>query len=192
MRKIMAMVTVVALLGGVSACSDDKNSADKKEPATYSLAPRAVRDFETPLPEKPVKLGEILYSVIAIRTGIVAVVGSHADWLPKGQYVRLRIAVTNEGRDMHNFTPLKQLLVANDGKTYKVSFDAMQIDRQPNGVLTVAREERREFDLWFDIPKTAKPQALRVVGDPSSTELGDQLKGTPSPGTKTTVDIAVS
>jgi hypothetical protein len=185
-RTAAVAALVLGLLIGVFGCSDDKG------PATYNLPPRPARTLETPLTDKPVRLGEIAYSVMGIRTAIVSVVGSHADWLAKGQYVRLRIAMTNEGRDRHQFDPARQLLITEDGKTYKPSYDAMQISRQPSGMQSLARDERREFDLWFDIPKTAKPRTLRVVGDPTSSALADQLKGTPSPGTKTTVDIPLS
>jgi hypothetical protein len=186
MRKVAATAIMTSLLlGGAAACSGDKR------PAAYRLSPQPVRDLETALPERPVKLGELVYAVIGIRTDIAAVVGSHADWLPKGQYVRLRISMTNEGRDRHDFIPQAQLLIAGDGKTYKISYDAMQIARQPDGTISIARDERREFDLWFDIPKSTKPRTLRIVGDPTSSALAEQLKGTPSPGTHTTVDISL-
>ena len=187
MRKIPATVCAIALLTTVSACAGDQEEA---APA-YSLSPRPVRTLEKPLAERPVKLGEIRYSVMGIRTGIASVVGSHGDWLPKGQYVRLRIALMNEGRDRHRFEPLRQLLIGSDGRTYKISNDAMNIDRQPVGVLSIARDERREFDLWFDIPKNIEPQRLRILGDSTSSALGEQLKG-PSPGAKNTTDISLS
>jgi hypothetical protein len=182
-RRIPA-ACCAALLIGVSACGDDG-------PPTYSATPRPVRTLETPLPDRPVRLGEIVYSVMGIRTGVASVVGSHGDWLPKGQYVRLRIAVVNEGRERHSFEPSRQLLVGADGTAYRVSRDAMNIDRQPVGVLSIARDERREFDLWFDIPKTVEPRTLRVVGDATSSALGEQLKG-PAPGARNTADISLS
>jgi hypothetical protein len=187
MSRIWTFVCAAALLTAVSACSGGDEG-----PATYSLSPRPARTLETPLPEHPVRLGEIVYSVMAVRTNIASVVGSHADWLPKGQFVRLRMSLVNEGRDRHEFNPSRQLLVTADGRTYKTSYDAMEIDRQPSGVLSIARDERREFDLWFDIPKQAKVRALRVVGDPMSSDLAEQLKGTPSPGTKDSVDIPLA
>jgi hypothetical protein len=186
MRRIPAFAGAAILLTAVSGCSDGDG------PATYSLSPQPVRTLETPLPDRPVKIGEIAYTVMGIRTGIVSVVGSHADWLAKGQYVRLRIAVVNAGRDRHEYDPSRSLLITADGRAYKISYDAMQIDRQPNGVLSIARDERREFDLWFDIPKAAKPKTLRVAGDPTSSALAEQLKGTPSPGTKSTADIPLT
>jgi hypothetical protein len=186
MRRLPALGCAALLVAGpVSACSGDDG------PPTYSGTPQPVRTLETPLPNRPVKLGEIVYSVMGIRTDVASVAGSHGDWLPKGQYVRLRIAVVNEGRERHSFEPLRQLLVGADGKVYRISNDAMNIDRQPIGVLSIGRDERREFDLWFDIPKAAEARTLRIVGDSTSSALSEQLKG-PSPGAKTTADISLS
>src|SRR4051794_33717905 len=112
MRRIPAFASVAVLLTAISACSDGGG------PATYSLSPRPVRTLETPLPDRPVKIGEITYSVMGVRTNIVSVVGSHADWLAKGQYVRLRIAVVNTGRDRHEYNPSRSLLIAADGQAY--------------------------------------------------------------------------
>jgi hypothetical protein len=97
----------------------------------------------------------------------------------------------NNGRERHDFEVGRQLLVTTDGKTYTPSPDAMQISRAVSGTQSIASQEMCAFDLWFDIPQRATVRALRVLGDPSSSRLGDQLKGAPVAGAKNPVDIVL-
>lgn len=163
------MLALIAL--ALPACSEDDKTP------TYDETPRAVRTFETAIPHKETKVGEVVYTVLGLRTKIGDVVGSHGSILPKGQYVRIRIAMDNRGRDRHDFDVFKQQLVTTDGQAVKPSYDAMEVSRSPTGPVSIARDERREFDLWFDMPKAATVRALRVNGDASASELDKQLKG---------------
>lgn len=182
-----AAVALLAALTAGAACS-----AADGDPAAYDLPPRPARTLETPLPHRETTLGEVRYSVLGIRTGIGDVVGSHGSWLPHGQYVRLRLAMVNDGRDRHGFVIGDQRLVTADGRAWPPSRDAMQIARQPHGDFSIARDERREFDLWFDVPAGARVRALRLAGDTSSSALADQLKGAKVAGSRDTVDIPLS
>jgi hypothetical protein len=166
MRRIVAVAFVLAL---VSGCSSG--------PATYHPPAQPVRDGESALTNKDATVGEVAYSVLGITTQITTVVGSHGTWEPKGQYVRVRLMIVNNGRDRHQFDPGQQILVAGDGRTYTEDPDATQISRSPAGVEDIARQELIAFDLWFDIPKATKPKALRIVGDNTDSNLGAQLSG---------------
>lgn len=185
MRRTLAAGVIGILVPLSAACSG------QDDPPSYDLGPRPVRESETPLPYRETKLGEMYYTVLAVRTGLKEVVGSHGSWTPSGQYVRVRLMIENRGRDRHEFVPSRQLLVTADGRAYRPDHDAMSISRAVSGTQTVARQERREVDLWFDIPKTVPVRALRVVGDISSSALADQLKGVPS-GAPNTTDIPIA
>jgi hypothetical protein len=186
MRRFLAAIGSALVLAGLPAC------AGKTSPPTYRLPPEQVRALETPLPGTSMAIGEVGYAAIGIRTKIVSVVGSHADLLAKGQYVRIRLAMANHGKERHNLDLYQQLLVTGDGRTHPLSYDAMEISRAPDGPFTIASQEVREVDLWFDIPADATVRALRVVGDPSSSRLSDQLKGAPVPGSTRTVDLPLT
>ena len=146
-------------------------------------------DGETPLSGRTTTIGEVTYTAIGVRTRIGEVIGSHGSWIPHGQYVTVRILMVNNGRERHDFDPARQLLVTADGRTYAPSADAMQISRGVSGTQSIASRELRAFDLWFDVPQKAAVRALRVFGDPSSSRLGDQLKGAPVAGARNPVDI---
>src|SRR5512139_1035323 len=90
-RAAAALVTITLCAAASVACS-----AGGGAHATYDLPPRPVRTLETPLPYRETVLGEVRYSVIGLRTGIGDVVGSHGSWLPRGQYVRLRLVLVND------------------------------------------------------------------------------------------------
>jgi hypothetical protein len=157
----------------------------------YKLPPQPLPSGETALSGKNATIGEVGYTVIGLRTKLGEVIGSHGSWIPHGQYVRVRILMVNHGRERHDFDPGRQLLVTADGKAYSPSTDAMQISRGVSGKQSIASQELRAFDLWFDVPHNATVRALRVFGDPSSSRLGDQLKGAAVAGAKNPVDIAL-
>jgi Domain of unknown function (DUF4352) len=155
----------------------------------YTIPPQPLPSGEKALSGKTATIGELDYTAIGLRTQLGEVVGSHGSWIPHGQYVRVRLLMVNHGRERHDFDPGRQLLVTADGKTYGPNDDATQISRAATGTQTIAAKELCAFDLWFDIPKNADVRALRVFGDASSSQLGDQLKGAKVADAKNPVDI---
>ncbi|MCO6011617.1 DUF4352 domain-containing protein [Actinoallomurus purpureus] len=158
----------------------------------YHLPPQPLPEHEKALTGKTATIGEVSYTAIGLGTKIPEVIGSHGSWIAHGQFVRVRLLMVDHGRERHDFNPYRQLLVTTDGAAHAPSYDAMQISRAPNGIQSIASQEMRAFDLWFDVPANARVRALRVLGDPSSSRLADQLKGAPVAGAKNPVDIPLT
>ena len=152
-------------LAGPAGCST--GAADTPPPAaaparpTYQLAPRTARPFETPLPTASATGPQVTVSVIGLRVHLVSIIGTHAEWLPRGEYERVRVALDNGMSTFRTFNTEKMLLVDANGTTYKPDYDAMNIARQPK-IATVPAEGRLEMDLWFDLPPKSIVRALRV------------------------------
>jgi hypothetical protein len=169
-RRTAALLRPVALLTlCLTGCSGGHPPASAPGP-TYRLPGRPVRDGETPLPYRPVTDGRVTFAPIGLRTGMSFVVGSHADWPAKGQFVRVRVQAENGYATFHTIDMAKQLLVTADGTTHTVDENAMRIERQP-AEAELGAHDRLEFDLIYDIPKQATAKALRLHGDPTD-ELG--------------------
>ena len=164
-------MTIVLLLLATAGCSG--GTAHSTSTPTYNLPPRPVRDEEKPLPYHPVKDGLITFAAIGLRTGMLDIVGSHADQPPKGQFVRIRVLAVNGYPNFHTIEPSKQTLITTDGKTYAPDINGMRIERQPDSFQLGARDQL-EFDLLYDIPRQSKVKALHLYGAPSS-DLGVTL-----------------
>jgi hypothetical protein len=160
------LAAVVAML---AACAP----APPAGPVTYDLPPRPVRSDETPLHVPPTMSGDTQFELMGLTAGMTTVIGSHADWPAKGQFVRLRVAVTNTGRTTALFDTRHQVLLASDGSANHPSEDAMLIKRQP-AEIDLGSSVRLEFDLWFDIPKDAHATTLRAFGGGTLTDLADE------------------
>lgn len=132
-----------------------------------------MRDGESALPYRPVNDGRISFAVIGLRSNMSYVVGSHADWPAKGQFVRARVIVENGYPTFHAIDLGKQLLVTTDGTTHQIDENAMRIERQPSD-FDLGAHDRLEFDLIYDIPKTAKVKSLRFFGAPTN-DLGIEI-----------------
>jgi hypothetical protein len=160
----LASLTVLALAAAAGCSSGSDGSAAAPSPnasPTYLQAPRTARPFETPLATASATGPEVSVDVVGLRVHLVSIIGTHAEWLPKGEYERVRVALDNGMSRFRSFSTDRLLLVDANGKTYKPDYDAMNIARQPR-TATVPAQGRLEMDLWYDLPVKSVVRALRV------------------------------
>ena len=163
-RRILAAALPAGLLALAAGCSSDSGAAATPSPSaspTYLQAPRNARPFETPLATASATGPKVTVAVVGFRSHMLSIVGTHAEWLPKGEYERVRIALDNGASTFRAFSTDRMLLVDGSGKTYKPDYDAMDIARQP-ATATVPAGGRLEMDLWFDLPEKSVVKALRL------------------------------
>ncbi|ANN18646.1 hypothetical protein SD37_25485 [Amycolatopsis orientalis] len=173
MRKCVTVAAAALLL--LSGCSGGEPQAAPSK-AVYDLPAREVRPDETALHLPPALNGETEFSLIGLAAGLPSLTGSHAEFEAKGQFVRLRLVVTGKGLSGILFDTRRQQLVTDSGAVIGVDNQAMTIKRQPDK-FELGRGVRVEFDLYFDLPKEAKPVLLRAFGGPTLTDMKN-LTGT--------------
>jgi hypothetical protein len=164
-RATAALAPLVALaLAAAAGCSSDSGAAAPPSPTaspTYLQAPRTARPFETPLATASATGPQVTVSVVGLRVHLLSIIGTHAEWLPHGEYERVRVALDNGKSTFRSFSVDRLLLVDANGTTYKPDYDAMNIARQPR-TATVPAGGRLEMDLWYDLPVKSVVRALRV------------------------------
>lgn len=163
--RLLPAVVVLLLVSGCQAAAPSTPA-----PATYELPPRQVRPDETALKVPPAKNGDTEFTLIGLAAGLPSITGSHTEMPAKGQYVRLRLVVTNTGTSSVLFDTKRQLLVDDQGATHPPDEQAMLIKRQP-GQFDLGHSVRVEFDLYWDIPKDRKPVTVRAFGGPTITDM---------------------
>jgi Domain of unknown function (DUF4352) len=163
-----AAVGAVLLLAG---CAQEAPPAPPPAP-TYEVAPLPVRPEEKALHPVPTTDGDSEFRLIGLTTGIKTILGSHAEWPAKGAFIRVRVVVTNTGRNTVPFDANKQTLVTADGATHTPDAQAMLIKRQP-GQIDIGANDRLEFDLYYDCPPDAQPTALRAFGGATLADFSD-------------------
>src|SRR5262245_9911099 len=173
----VVLLMVFALAGCSTASGGPAAQTTSSAPATYPLDPRPVRPDEKPLRLPAAVAGDTSFSLIGLTTGVASLVGSHVEFnAVKGQFIRIRLVITNVGRSSVLFDTRRQTLVFADGSTATPDDGAMQAKRQPDK-FDLGAAVRVEFDLYYDVPKDAKAVALRVHGGPTLTDMNDE-KGT--------------
>ncbi len=165
---------LAVVLSGVIACGTSPSALPTDAPATYEQAPRTVRPNETALDLPPTVEGDTAITLIGLSTGLPSVIGSHAEWPAKGQFVRIRVVATNTGRSTLQFDSRRQLLLTADGAAHPPDSQAMLIRRQPT-TFDLGAGVRVEFDLYYDVPADAKPTGLRVFGGPTFSDATDEV-----------------
>ncbi len=165
MRRVSNALAAAAIVAaGAAGCTSDPAAGSAGPGAagpTYPQAPRTARPLETPLATASATAQNVSVTVLAVRARLTSLVGTHAEWLPRGEYERLRVALDNGSSTFREFRTDRLLLVDSAGRTYRPDYDAMTIARQPR-VATVPAQGRLEMDLWYDLPKGATLRALRV------------------------------
>jgi hypothetical protein len=163
-RAVAALLTLALAAASVVGCDGDDKPAARPSP-TYPGQSRAVRVDERPLRGGTVRDGEFLFTAIGLTDRMRALFGSHAEFPADGQFVRVRLVIENTGTNIQRFYARQQLLITDTGTRQSVDPEAMTIKRQLMEV-DVGSGVRVEFDLWYDIPVTAKPTAIWLVGRP--------------------------
>ncbi|MFC3456493.1 hypothetical protein [Amycolatopsis speibonae] len=164
-RSLTAALTVLLLAG----CSGGEPQPPPAKPA-YDLPAREVRPDETALHLPTALNGETEFSLIGLAAGLPSLTGSHTEFDAKGQFVRIRLVVTGKGVSGILFDTRRQQLLTDSGAVIAVDNQAMTIKRQPDK-FELGRGVRVEFDLYFDLPKEAKPLVLRAFGGPTLTDM---------------------
>ncbi|AIG75602.1 Conserved putative secreted protein [Amycolatopsis japonica] len=172
MRKRLTLAASLLVL--LAGCSTEQEQLPAKP--VYDLPAREVRPDETALHLPPALNGETEFSLIGLAAGLPSLTGSHAEFEAKGQFVRLRLVVTGKGLSGILFDTRRQQLITDSGAVIAVDNQAMTIKRQPDK-FELGRGVRVEFDLYFDLPKEAKPVLLRAFGGPTLTDMKN-LTGT--------------
>jgi hypothetical protein len=163
-RRALAILLSAATVALAAGCDSGSGAAAAPSPAaspTYRPAPRTARPFETPLATASATGPQVRVDVVGLRVHLLSIIGTHAEWLPKGEYERVRVALDNGMSTFRSFSTDRMLLVDATGKTYRPDYDAMDIARQPR-VATVPAEGRLEMDLWYDLPARSVVRALRL------------------------------
>jgi hypothetical protein len=169
-------VLLAAVLAGCSAGTGNTSSPPPTSSArpTYDIPPQQVRSDETGLHIPVAQAGDTTFLLLGITTGIHSMVGSHAEFSPQhGQFIRLRLVITNVGRSNVLFDTTRQTLLLNDGSTAQPDSQAMTIKRQPDQ-FNLGAGVQLEFDLYYDVTTNVKPTGLRVHGGPTLTDMKDE------------------
>jgi hypothetical protein len=162
-RPLATFAAAAALLTVLTGCTRTVAPAAPSATPTYPLPPRTVRPFETPVAGASAVSDPVTVAVIGVRPHAAYLVGTHADFQPRGEFVRLRVAVQNDARTFLSLTLADMLLVTTDGTAHRPDLQAMVIKRQPE-TIDLGSQGRIEFDLWYDVPVGSTLRLLRLAG----------------------------
>ncbi|GAB2677317.1 DUF4352 domain-containing protein [Nocardia goodfellowii] len=114
----------------------------------------------TPFARTQEDCSELAVHALEVQPGVANLFGTHAELLPKGQFVRVRVAITNTGDRVHDTRPEDYHLVDTGSGGHRIGVDAMRVERQLFE-LQIGAGNRLEMDLWYDLPVGAVPHELR-------------------------------
>lgn len=148
-RRLLLILLLLLLLP-LAACGEDEATPPPAPPTT------TVAEYV----RTPTDCTELAVTALAVEPGIGYVVGTHAEWLPKGQFVRIRVAITNNDRTFHTTRTADYQLYDVRDAAHPISVDAIRIKRQPDE-MPIGAGNRLEMDLWYDIPLDTTARDLR-------------------------------
>lgn len=170
---VVVLVGAVVLLGGCGAAPVAAGPTPTASSAeTYPVPEQTVRPDEKALRVPTTADGDTAFTLVGLTTEMSTLIGSHAEFHAKGQFVRIRMSVVNNGRSSVSFAARRHVLLDDRRAEHTTDSQAMTIKRQPD-VIDLGANVRLEYDVYYDIPADAKPLALRVYGGPTLTDLKD-------------------
>ncbi|MEV6275330.1 hypothetical protein [Nocardia sp. NPDC051832] len=140
------MIVLLAL--PLVACGSPGDPAPAPAPTTTAFA------------RTPEDCTELTVTALEVQPGVANLFGTHAELLPKGQFVRVRIAIGNTGSRVHDTRSEDYQLVDTAAAGHRLGIDPMRVERQLFE-LQIGAGNRLEMDLWYDIPVGAVPHELR-------------------------------
>ncbi|MFE2751455.1 DUF4352 domain-containing protein [Actinosynnema sp. NPDC059335] len=174
MRRLVAVMAVVLAAAGCGDAPVVAGPETSASPAaTYPVPPETVRPDEKPLKIPTTADGDTAFTLVGLTTEMPTLIGSHAEFHAKGQFVRIRMSVINNGRSSVQFNARRHVLVDDRRGEHEVDSQAMTIKRQPES-LDLGANVRLEYDVYYDVPRDVKPLALRVYGGPTLTDMKDE------------------
>ena len=103
--------------------------------------------------------------MIAVESGLTYIVGTHAEFTPKyGQFLRIRVSVSNDDPDFHTVHTMVSALIDAAGVSHLPNRDAMLIKRQPAD-LELGGNDEAQFELWYDLAPATRPVAVALRQD---------------------------
>jgi hypothetical protein len=158
--RLAVPAVALAVLAAAGCTSTPAATSGRSAPATSTAT--APRPTVTP---PDATCGRLRIRVLGVQGGRPVIVGTHAEFPSHaGQFVRVRIYATNEEGVFHTFhTPLSPVIDA-DGTTTYPNGEAMRIKRQSEDVV-LGGENQAQFDLWYDLPTTARPVTVVLRQD---------------------------
>ncbi|QQQ80833.1 DUF4352 domain-containing protein [Saccharothrix sp. 6-C] len=167
----MAVVLAAAGCGGTPVVAGTGTTTSPA--ATYPVPAQTVRPDEKPLKIPTTADGDTAFTLVGLTAEMPTLIGSHAEFHAKGQFVRIRMSVINNGRSSVSFAARRHVLIDDRDVEHTVDTQAMTIKRQPE-TIDLGANVRLEYDVYYDLPTDAKPLALRVYGGPTLTDLKDE------------------
>ncbi|MEU7532196.1 DUF4352 domain-containing protein [Saccharothrix sp. NPDC042600] len=171
MRWVLGVAAVLLAAGCTDVPAVSEPPPGSASP-TYPVPNVPVRPDEKVLRVPTAGDGETAFTLLGLTAELPSLVGSHAEMPAKGQYVRIRMSVVNNGRSSVQFNARKHVLIDDRKTEHAVDLQAMLIKRQPD-TFDLGANVRLEYDVYYDIPKDAKPLGIKVFGGPTLADPQD-------------------
>ncbi len=160
--RLLAAAAVVAGAAGLLAAAGCSSTPAGPAPHATRATEVAPRPTVTP---PDATCGRLEIRVLGVQGGRPVIVGTHAEWPSRaGQFVRVRVSATNLDGTFHTFHALRSPIIDAGGTSTLPNRQAMLIKRQ-NEDVSLGGENQARFDLWYDLPPTARPVRLVLLQD---------------------------
>lgn len=138
-----------------------------QEPAADEQAEKAPAPAQDDAPGvgDPVSAGDFEYTVTKVTPGVKQIGDSTFGQKPQGQFVLVKLSVTNTGSEAQMFNDSEHKLVDTEGREHSADGEAaIYVPGNDSFLEDVNPGNTLKGTIVFDVPADAKPQELKLMG----------------------------
>lgn len=168
---LRALILPAVLLSGLAACgSDQRSAAEQPTAATTAAAPSSAGAAARARPGlpgigTPVRSGDVQFRVTEVRCGVSQVGDETLRATASGQFCLVAVSAKNLGKKAETVVTSAQKLVDKSGRQFSTDKDAEISIRNWDWLVDdIEPGDTTKGQLVFDLPKTAQPAELQLLG----------------------------
>lgn len=162
---IVLAIIATAINGGSDSAKSDNSSASASAQSTEGGEQAADSGEQAAGDAKigdAIEAGDLSVTVTNVEAGIKRIGDEHLGSDPQGQYVKVSVSVTNNGKEATYFTESDQHLVDDQDRQHSTSGDSIYLGEESVLFEQINPGNTVEGIMLFDIPADANVKAIEI------------------------------
>lgn len=159
---IVVLIIIGGAIGGGGKDDADAKGADSNGASTSVSDKAADENADEAKVGDAITAGDLSVTVTNVEAGLKRIGDEHLGSDAQGQYVKVSVSVTNNGKEATYFTESDQHLIDDQDRQHSTSGDSIYLGNDSVLFEQINPGNTVEGIMLFDIPADATPKAVEI------------------------------